>query len=80
LDGLFLHGPELRVYWGFSIFRFRFSSPAAKKLNRAQSAVIYGIQKLEAADRHSTVRSHPIPACFDRGGAQLVLRARRIAK
>ena len=54
-------------------------SKAAKKLNRAQSAVTYGIQKLEAQiDLPLFDRSSYRPALTEAGRA-LLLRARRIA-
>src|SRR6185369_17785408 len=55
-------------------------SQAAKKLNRAQSAVTYGIQKLEAQfDLPLFDRSVYRPALTEAGRALLV-RARRIAE
>ena len=55
-------------------------SKAAKKLNRAQSAVTYGIQKLEAQiDIPLFDRSAYRPALTE-AGRTLLLRARRIAE
>ena len=55
-------------------------SKAAKKLNRAQSAVTYGIQKLEAQiDMPLFDRAAYRPTLTEAGRA-LLLRARRIAE
>jgi len=55
-------------------------SKAAKKLNRAQSAVTYGIQKLEAQVGLSLFDRTAYRPALTEAGRTLLLRARRIAE
>jgi DNA-binding transcriptional LysR family regulator len=55
-------------------------SKAAKKLNRAQSAVTYGIQKLEAQIDMSLFDRTAYRPTLTEAGRTLLLRARRIAE
>jgi DNA-binding transcriptional LysR family regulator len=55
-------------------------SKAAKKLNRAQSAVTYGIQKLEAQIGIPLFDRAAYRAALTEAGRSLLLRARRIAE
>ena len=55
-------------------------SKAAKKLNRAQSAVTYGIQKLEAQINLPLFDRTTYRPTLTEAGHTLLLRARRIAE
>src|SRR4051794_41744999 len=55
-------------------------SKAAKKLNRAQSAVTYGIQKLEAQVGLPLFDRTAYRSALTGAGSALLLRARRIAE